>query len=79
MIFIYMSPPPPPPTHTSLTHPNTSQLVKFLQDSAVMVQIWGKQKPPKEKKSVNTKLAILSDARAKGGVAAANDNVKVSL
>ncbi|KAK3784099.1 hypothetical protein RRG08_066087, partial [Elysia crispata] len=52
------------------------ELVKFLQESAVMVQIWGKQKPPKEKKSVNTKLAILSDARAKGGVAAANDNVK---
>lgn len=54
-----------------------AELIKFLEESAVMVQIWGKQKPPKEKKSVNTKLAILSDARAKGGVAAgANDNVK---
>lgn len=54
-----------------------SQLLNFLKESAVMVQIWGKQKPPKEKKSVNTKMAILADAKAKGGVAAANDNLKV--
>ena len=52
------------------------QLIKFLEESAVMVQIWGKQKPPKEKTNVNTKQAILSDARAKGGISAAN--VKVS-
>ncbi|KAI8767400.1 kinesin protein KIF28P [Biomphalaria glabrata] len=51
-------------------------LLNFLKESAVMVQIWGKQKPPKEKKSVNTKMAILADAKAKGGVAAANDNLK---
>ncbi|KAH9524310.1 Kinesin-like protein kif28p [Bulinus truncatus] len=51
-------------------------LLKFFKESAVMVQIWGKQKPPKEKKNVNTKMAILADAKAKGGVAAANDNLK---
>lgn len=42
-----------------------------------MVQIWGKQKTPKEKKNVNTKMAMLAQARAKGGIAAANDNLKV--
>ncbi|XP_059144638.1 kinesin-like protein KIF28P isoform X3 [Physella acuta] len=52
------------------------ELLKFLKESAVMVQIWGKQKPPKEKKNVNTKMAILAQAKAKGGIAAANDNQK---
>ncbi|CAL1536203.1 unnamed protein product [Lymnaea stagnalis] len=50
--------------------------VTFLKESAIMVQIWGKQKAPKEKKNVNTKLANLADAKSKLGVSAANDNVK---
>jgi len=53
-----------------------SELIKFLKDSAVMVQIWGKQKPPKEKKNINTKMAALQGARAKQGMSAANDAFK---
>ena len=41
-----------------------------------MVQVWGKQKPPKEKKNVNTKLANLTAARTKGDKNAA-DSTKV--
>ncbi|XP_050405632.1 kinesin-like protein KIF28P isoform X1 [Patella vulgata] len=53
------------------------ELLKYLSESAIMVQIWGKQKPPKTKKSINTKQAILSDALRKGQTSAANTNTKV--
>ncbi|XP_076455652.1 kinesin-like protein KIF28 isoform X2 [Babylonia areolata] len=48
----------------------------YLKDSAIMIQIWGKQKPPKEKKSVNTRLANLTNSRTKGEASIANTNVK---
>ncbi|ESO96408.1 hypothetical protein LOTGIDRAFT_115884, partial [Lottia gigantea] len=53
------------------------EIVEYLSQSAIMVQIWGKQKPPKTKKKINTKDAILSDALRKGQVSAANTNTKV--
>ena len=54
------------------------QLVKYLSDSAIMVQIWGKQKPPKSKKTVNTKDAIAKQAMTKGKASLGNTNTKVS-
>lgn len=42
-----------------------------------MIQIWGRQKPIKAKKTVNTRLANLAAARTKGETPAANTNVKV--
>ncbi|XP_070175288.1 kinesin-like protein KIF28P isoform X2 [Littorina saxatilis] len=48
----------------------------YLQEGALMIQIWGKQKPPKVKKSVNTRLANLTDSRTKGEASVANTNVK---
>ncbi|KAK2143188.1 hypothetical protein LSH36_870g00010 [Paralvinella palmiformis] len=33
----------------------TSELLNYLQTGAIMVQIWGKQKPPKTKKNINTR------------------------
>lgn len=48
----------------------------YLQESAIMIQIWGKQKPPKEKRTVNTRLANLTDSRTKGEASVANTNVK---
>nr|KAG5700037.1 hypothetical protein BaRGS_028274 [Batillaria attramentaria] len=57
--------------------PNKFTLLDYLQEGAIMVQIWGKQKPPKEKKKVtNTRLANLADARTKGEASVANTNVK---
>lgn len=44
-----------------------------------MIQIWGKQKPPKEKRSVNTRLANLTNSRTKGEASVANTNIKVSV
>ena len=41
-----------------------------------MVQIWGKQKPPKDKKTVNTKDALQKAALTKGQSTTANDNTK---
>lgn len=43
-----------------------------------MVQIWGKQKPLKQKKTLNTKEAMLVGAQTKSLVSAANTNTKVS-
>ncbi|KAL5010885.1 hypothetical protein ScPMuIL_013190 [Solemya velum] len=54
----------------------TQQLVDYLHESAIMVQVWGKQKPPKSKKAVNTKAAMMQSASQKGLVSAANTNAK---
>ncbi|XP_046565118.1 LOW QUALITY PROTEIN: kinesin-like protein KIF28P [Haliotis rubra] len=50
--------------------------INYLNTSAIMVQIWGKQKPPKTKKSVNTAQAMMAQSLRKGQVAAANTNTK---
>ena len=53
--------------------------MNYLHDGAVMVQIWGKYKPPKGKKNVNTKDA-LHGMMMKGSVAAGGGTqVKVGL
>ncbi|PVD36027.1 hypothetical protein C0Q70_02997 [Pomacea canaliculata] len=49
----------------------------YLRDGAIMIQIWGRQKPIKAKKTVNTRLANLAAARTKGETPAANTNVKM--
>lgn len=54
------------------------QLIEYFKDSAIMIQIWGKQKPPQKKKTVNTKTAMLTEALTKGQVSATNTNTKVS-
>ena len=54
------------------------QAFYYLNKGAIMIQIWGKQKPPKQKRSVNTRLANLTNSRTKGEASVANTNVKVS-
>ncbi|XP_064610663.1 kinesin-like protein KIF28 isoform X2 [Liolophura sinensis] len=54
----------------------TEKLIEYLKDSAIMIQIWGKQKPPQKKKTVNTKTAMLTEALTKGHVSATNTNTK---
>ncbi len=44
-----------------------------------MVQIWGKQKPPKTKKKVNTKDVMAKQSQARGMMMATNVNIKVSI
>ncbi|CAH1773103.1 unnamed protein product [Owenia fusiformis] len=56
--------------------PATKQLVSYLEDSAIMIQIWGKQKPSKVKKNLNTKQTLHKLSEAKGQSSAANTNVK---
>ncbi|KAK3106540.1 hypothetical protein FSP39_022244 [Pinctada imbricata] len=46
----------------------TEELITYLSDKAIMVQIWGKQKPPKEKKTINTKDALTKATLNKGQV-----------
>ncbi|XP_076437363.1 kinesin-like protein KIF28 [Babylonia areolata] len=52
------------------------EAVAYLQEGAIMVQIWGKQKLPKEKRSINTRLVNLTNSRTKGDASVANTNVK---
>lgn len=44
----------------------------------MVIQIWGKQKPPKNKKTVNTKDLLNKQALAKGQ-AAGDTNTKVRM
>lgn len=53
------------------------QFVNYLQTGAIMIQVYGKQKMPKTKKTVNTKDALQKESLAKGMLAAANTNTKV--
>lgn len=41
-----------------------------------MLQVWGKQKPPKEKKHLNTKDALIKGAMTKGQSHNVNTNNK---
>lgn len=56
--------------------PATKQFISYLDESAIMIQIWGKQKPPKTKKNLNTKNQLQKMHMAKGNSNAANSNVK---
>ena len=54
------------------------QFLDYLGTSAIMIQIWGKQKPPKKKKQVNTHAAMMGQVAQKGQTAdIANTNIKV--
>lgn len=50
--------------------PVTQDLLDYLQSGAVILQIRGKQKLPKEKKTVNTQDALNKEALAKGQIGA---------
>ncbi|XP_041372207.1 kinesin-like protein KIF28P [Gigantopelta aegis] len=53
------------------------EFIDYLCTSAIMIQIWGKQKPPKKKKQVNTHTAMLASVAQKGQTAdIANTNTK---
>ncbi|XP_062578631.1 kinesin-like protein KIF28P isoform X1 [Saccostrea cucullata] len=54
----------------------TADDLEFLKDGAIMLQVWGKQKPPKEKRSVNTKDALVKGALTKGQSHNVNTNNK---
>lgn len=54
----------------------TAEDLTFLKDGAIMLQVWGKQKPPKEKKHLNTKDALIKGAMTKGQSHNVNTNNK---
>ena len=52
-------------------------MIEYLSDSMMVIEVWGKQKPPKTKKKVNTKDLMNKQALAKGA-AGGNTNTKVN-
>nr|XP_022323498.1 kinesin-like protein KIF28P isoform X1 [Crassostrea virginica] len=54
----------------------TEKDIDFLKDGAIMLQVWGKQKLPKEKKTVNTKDAMIKGNLTKGQTHNVNTNNK---
>ena len=51
--------------------------MEYLSDSMMVIQVWGKQKPPKTKKTVNTKDIMNKQALAKGA-AGGDTNTQVN-
>ena len=41
-------------------------MIEYLTDNMMIIEVWGKQKPPKTKKNVNTKDLLSKQALAKG-------------
>lgn len=54
----------------------TQEFIKYVSEGAIMVQIWGKFKPPKEKKKINTRDSFINAGVQKGATHNANTNVK---
>ncbi|XP_052091437.1 kinesin-like protein KIF28 [Mytilus californianus] len=54
----------------------TPEFIKYVSEGAIMVQIWGKFKPPKEKKKINTKDSMINAGLQKAATHNANTNVK---
>ena len=52
------------------------QNIEFLEKGAILIQLWGKQKSPKEKKNISTKEFIKQrQEAAKGAVGKAQTHV----
>jgi len=62
--------------HQANYTPCTEALKNYLQHSAIMLQIWGQQKPPKQKKVVDTKISM-SQMQKKSQLGAAGSGSKL--
>jgi len=59
---------------------DVSQALEYLKDGALMIQIWGKQKLQKTKKTINTKTAMLKESLSRGQLhAQSNEKVMITI
>ncbi|XP_064643927.1 kinesin-like protein KIF28 isoform X2 [Lineus longissimus] len=56
-------------------NPATHELVKYLSNSGIMVQIWGRHKPPKGAKASGSTKQILQSQTSKGTIATTEKHV----